>query len=221
MLEIPVPPAFVAYDSDNNVCGALIEWFVDCPGEPEERFVSGGDIMASEIFGFDRKKGKQHNFISIEKYLSALNRKGCRVIDWLGYWCEMLLFDALIGNTDRHQDNWGLLWAQKQPCVRMAPVFDNGTSLGYEILESKMNHFASPARMQTYIAKGRHHLRWQLNDSKQSQHIELLVQLLNKHPILKQRLQIKLALISKRAVKSYDERLHSIPNRYSIVTLTR
>ncbi len=201
MMEIPVPPAFVAYDSDNNICGALIEWFVDYPDEPEERFVSGGDIMTSVITGFDRKKGKQHNFLSIEMYLLALNKK-CHVLDWLGYWCDMLLFDALIGNTDRHQDNWGLLWAQKHSSVRMAPVFDNGTGLGYEILEAKMKNFSNPARMQTYIDKGRHHMRWQLIDKSQAQHVMLLVQLLKKHSVLKDRMKNKLALFQKEHLKA-------------------
>ena len=68
MMEIPVPPTFVAFDSDNNVCSALIEWFVGYPGQPEDRFFAGGDIMVSIIHGFDRKKGRQHNFSSIEKH---------------------------------------------------------------------------------------------------------------------------------------------------------
>lgn len=202
MMEIPVPPAFVAYDSDNDVCGALIEWFVDYPGQPEERFVAGGDIMVSQVAGFERKKGRQHNFLSIEKYFTALDKAGCRVAEWLACWCDMLLFDALIGNTDRHQDNWGLLWMQDYLCVRLAPVFDNGTSLGYEILESKMANFSNPARMQTYIDKGRHHLRWHIDDEQQCQHVDLLVQLLKKHPVLINRIKNKLALFQKQHIKA-------------------
>lgn len=114
----------------------------------------------------------------------------------------MLLFDTLIGNTDRHQDNWGLLWTQGYNHVRMAPVFDNGTSLGYEILESKMNHFSNPIRMQTYIDKGNHHMRWQLIDKCQCQHLMLLKQLLNRHPELKNRIKNKLALFQREHLKA-------------------
>ncbi|MBE0436774.1 MAG: HipA domain-containing protein [Methylomicrobium sp.] len=211
MLEIPVPPAFVAYDSDNGMCGALIEWFVDYPDAPEERFVPGGDIMASEIYEFDRKKGRQHNFLSIEKYLSALDRRGCRVLDWLGFWCDMLLFDALIGNTDRHQDNWGLLWTQGYNHVRMAPAFDNGTSLGYEILDTKMANFDNPGRMQAYLDKGRHHLRWRLDDSNQGQHFALLESLLLKHPSLKNRMQKKLMLFQWERLQAIMSRCIQYP----------
>ena len=203
MLEIPVPPAFVAFDSDNNVCSALIEWFVGYPGQPEDRFFAGGDIMVSIIHGFDRKKGRQHNFSSIEKHFSALKSVGFHVFDWLNYWCDMLLFDALIGNTDRHQDNWGVLWNQNKGNVAyMAPVFDNGTSLGYEILESKMANFTNPTRMQTYINKGRHHLRWHIDDESQCQHVDFLVQLLEKYPELKNRIKNTLTLFQKEHLRS-------------------
>ena len=84
----------------------------------------------------------------------------------------------------------------------MAPVFDNGTSLGYEILEFKMANFTNPARMQTYIDKGRHHLRWQLNDKYQSQHVDLLVLLLNRHPALKNRVKNKLVLFQDEHLKA-------------------
>jgi hypothetical protein len=203
MMKIPVPPTFVAFDSDNNVCGALIEWFVGYSDKSEEEFVSGGDIMANEIPGFDRTKGRQHNFLSIEKHFTALGNIGFEVNDWLNYWCDMLFFDALIGNTDRHQENWGLLWNQEKANVaQMAPVFDNGTSLGYEILESKMANFTNPARMQTYIDKGRHHLRWKLNDKYQCQHVDLLVLLLNRHPALKNRVKNKLVLFQDAHLKA-------------------
>lgn len=92
--------------------------------------------------------------------------------EWQIYWSDMLLFDALIGNTDRHQDNWGLLWqtTNNKLKVRIAPVFDNGTSLGYEILERNMGGFYNPDRMRSYINKGRHHIRCQLHDKKPAQH---------------------------------------------------
>jgi hypothetical protein len=34
--------------------------------------------------------------------------------NWQQWWVDALLFDALIGNTDRHQDNWGV--TVQRPC---------------------------------------------------------------------------------------------------------
>jgi hypothetical protein len=50
-----------------------------------------------------------------------------------------LAFDTLIGNTDRHPDNWGLLVGLgAAPQYAMAPAFDNGTSLAYKIPEDRL-----------------------------------------------------------------------------------
>jgi len=195
LLDVPVPPAFVAFDEDNNSCGALIEWFLNYPEQPEERFVPGGDIMVSVIPSYDRKKGLQHNFTIVQHYLDFLEKsRKVDMAEWQIYWCDMLLFDALIGNTDRHQDNWGLLWqtTNNKLKVRIAPVFDNGTSLGYEILERNMDDFYKPDRMRSYINKGRHHIRCQLHDKEPAQHIELLEFLAKKHPAIANRIKNKL-----------------------------
>lgn len=107
----------------------------------------------------------------------------------------MLLFDALIGNTDRHQDNWGLLWSQKgdgERGVRPAPIFDNGTSLGHEIIERKLPDFAEPKRLAQYVSRGHHHIRWHLGDAKPQQHVGMLSRLIDAYPHLAYRVQERL-----------------------------
>ena len=44
-----------------------------------------------------------------------------------------LTFDALVGNTDRHHENWAVLTGSQS----LAPTYDHGASLGFN---------ASPAR---------------------------------------------------------------------------
>ncbi len=213
ILHIPVPPAFVGYDSKKNVCGAIIEWFLNYPDQPEERRVPGGDIMVALIPGYDRKKGKAHNFVAIERYLTVIDKTNAFQSKWQDYWCDMLLFDAIIGNTDRHQDNWEILWNQEQRSIRMSPVFDNGTSLGYEILESRMDDFYSDNKMKAYIKKGKHHLRWQLSDTQQCQHIDIIVRLLNRFPSLQDRVHAILSLYEAEKLRSILDvcRQYSVP----------
>lgn len=212
MLKIPVPPAFVAFNSNTKVCGSLIEWFLNYPNQIEERRVPGGDIMMKLIPSYDRKKGNAHNFETIALYLSILDKKSQFETSWLTFWCDMILFDAIIGNIDRHQDNWGLLWNQDQASrVRMSPVFDNGTSLGYEILEENMDVFYVPDRMRAYIKKGKHHLRWRASDEQKCQHAEMLFLLLNKYPELKEHVKCKLDLFELGQIEAIIEQCTQYP----------
>ncbi len=53
------------------------------------------------------------------------------------FWAQVLLFDFLIGNTDRHHSNWALIRQPNQqytPC----PLYDNGSSLCCYVTEEQM-----------------------------------------------------------------------------------
>jgi hypothetical protein len=47
-----------------------------------------------------------------------------------------LMLDALIGNTDRHHENWGVVPARGQPRI-LAPTYDHASSLGRELSDAK------------------------------------------------------------------------------------
>jgi hypothetical protein len=49
------------------------------------------------------------------------------------------MLDALIGNTDRHHENWGIVEAPEEATARrhLAPTFDHASCLGCHIVDSK------------------------------------------------------------------------------------
>ena len=50
--------------------------------------------------------------------------------DYFNAFCDMMIFDALIYNTDRHLNNFGLMVDNKtNQAYAFAPIFDNGLSL--------------------------------------------------------------------------------------------
>jgi len=51
------------------------------------------------------------------------------------FW-DMFVVDALLGNYDRHLDNWGIL--SKDGIVSFAPVYDCGSSLGALLSDERM-----------------------------------------------------------------------------------
>lgn len=180
LMGIPVPPAYAAWNSSNRQSAALIEWFYR--RDQEVLYESGTVHMKRMIPDFDVKKGRQHNIESVLTILAGIDK---RMIQGMA---RILVFDALIGNTDRHQENWGILWRGQPQRPELAPAFDNGTSLGHEIMEAKLANFLSdPARMAHYIEKGRHHIRWSA-DGEQCLHFELVAWLLNRYPELRQNL---------------------------------
>ena len=167
MLGLCVPPSFVAYDSSTNIAGSLTEWFVGYEDSPYQKYVAGGDFMQALDEEFDRDKGTRHGFDKVGLLSLVLGRRSFTVnlrSDWRKYWSECLLFDALIGNTDRHQDNWGVLFepmsGDEKRRAAFTPYFDNGTSLGHEIQpERQQRMLEDPAHMERYIRRGRHHMR--------------------------------------------------------------
>jgi HipA-like C-terminal domain len=76
---------------------------------------------------------------------------------FIGY----LVFDALIGNTDRHHDNWGIMVLRHdgRPQLHLAPSFDHASSLGRELTDDRRTVLLEPtdtrANVKTYAAKAR------------------------------------------------------------------
>lgn len=177
LVNIPVPEAFLA--TDGNACGTLIQWFYD-ENDPQFRmYVPGGDFLSNIIDNFDNKTGRQHNLWHFELIVDVF-AKGDRYIlegSPLAQFLRMLVFDALIGNTDRHQENWGYCLYDEDKGklkVRLTPAFDNGTSFGHEILEKKITtKFHSDDALKKYILKGKHHIRWKMDEAKAG-HIEFI-----------------------------------------------
>ena len=130
MMGIEVPPAFVGVNSEGQP-GALMEFFYGHDGS-DETLEHGGDYWVRFFPGYDRRKGRSHSIQGNLDIGRELRNQGL-ICDPVDHWSELLLLDALIGNTDRHQDNWGVVWRRVPTSGnrpgRYAPAFDNGTSL--------------------------------------------------------------------------------------------
>jgi len=187
-MGVLVPPAFAAYDSKKGQSGALIEWFLDqVDSFGYEDYVPGGDYCRQYIPDFHRKKGEEHNFETIVRIFEDLREKYPNFLeDWKTYWAKAFAFDALIGNTDRHQDNWGIIRNPSNDEIRISPVFDNGTSLGHEITFGKFKSFDDVNRLKQYVKSGWHHMKWTLSDTEPMGHLELLKKLATEHPETRQ-----------------------------------
>lgn len=50
-------------------------------------------------------------------------------LDFTGYLTEMVVLDFLVGNEDRHINNFGVLWCAETDEYAVAPLFDQGLGL--------------------------------------------------------------------------------------------
>lgn len=218
LLGVEVPPAFASYNSDDDTCGALIEWFYI---DNTAIYVQGGNYMQLAIPEFERRVGEQHNYHTLILISRAISIHTSLLKDWQIYWGEAFLFDALIGNTDRHQDNWGILYWLDSPTgvtkANFSPLFDNGTSLGYERFPDHVKGWTD-ARFKEYVLRGKHHMRWELNSPEQAKHIEMVKLVTNGNESLKNHL---FDMINSFSLKEFRHKLHALENIEMPVRLSK
>lgn len=188
-LDIKVPPAFPAVREIDGelVPGVLMEWLYD---PNSESLVHGGDFLKQIIPDFDTQTGKQHNLKDMLRLLRVLAQHAMLKTDVQEWLSDMALFDALIGNTDRHQENWGFVYRSEQ--LEMSAFYDNGTSLGHERFTDRVATW-NDETLQRYINKGYHHLRYKREDERARIQLFDLVEIVSIREANKERMVEKLS----------------------------
>lgn len=142
LIHIDVSRAYLAkLDFENNkkyVYGSLSEYVYS---EQSDNFEVARDLLTAVLPEYDFKGGKDHSVELIHIIL-----KGFKVKNYEYQFSKMLLFDLLIGNGDRHQDNWAILFSfddvLSEPQKfqgRVSPLYDNGSSFMFSSLDSNLN----------------------------------------------------------------------------------
>src|SRR5262249_28640209 len=98
------------------------------------------------------------DFIGLPRSFPVTPAVGTVPALFLGY----LLLDALIGNTDRHHENWGILQFPPQGGRRvaeLAPSFDHASSLGHNLADderlNRMNSSDTGYAVAGFVRKAR------------------------------------------------------------------
>ncbi|GFE97718.1 HipA domain-containing protein [Gluconobacter sp. Gdi] len=183
MVGVDAPRCFPALMRSTGEAGVLMESFLPNSSDAQlTRFVHGADFLARVIV--DKKRGRPH-LLKLNLWLSRkIGVDPSAVENW---WTRVIFFDALIGNSDRHPQNWGFLFKVKpgilsavhsllegSTSAMMGPAFDNGTSLGYETREVDLETKGTDAALDHYIAGGHHHCSWDTPTTKRGEgHLEL------------------------------------------------
>ena len=184
ILGVQVPETFLAINQ--NKIGVLVKYFLHINPTPirgdgpdryaiEETLMHGGDLLANED-PVDYK-GK-HNIFIIKK---VFEKNG--ILKFWKEFIQMIVFDCLVGNTDRHQDNWGICVQRKTGEKRLAPAYDNSTCFAPEksdnqiISESLLNLDV----LEVFLNKSPYPIYWSDNggDCKRLTHTEFIKKLVS------------------------------------------
>ena len=105
--------------------------------EPEWLRVHGNEVMVEGIPGYDGSRGYGRGDHSIRNIASAVSRWAERhdldPQSILGELASYAILDGLIGNTDRHHENWMFFYHPELRSYQLAPSYDHGSSLGREL----------------------------------------------------------------------------------------
>jgi len=155
---VEVPPCFPSVCEETY--GSLSHFFVD--RFAGEFLVHGGDLFAELRPGYDRKRGREHSVQLVLDAMAVFARP-----THFEKLFEQFVFDGLIGNGDRHQDNWGVVIRPEGKDIRkwperLAPTFDNGTSMAREVTETNVDNMLQDSmRFEAYLNRGKSHVRWE------------------------------------------------------------
>ena len=170
LLEIPYAAVELAelYSESGEPAarGSISESFV----APGNHLWHGNQMLRDAIAGYDadlpRFRQRQHTLSNILACLDRLwdDESANRRVKLT--FARYLVFDALVGNTDRHSENWGVLLDRNNEVVDLAPAFDHASSLGRELLDPRREQLLSGNRVGAYSERGSGGIYWAESDRR-------------------------------------------------------
>ena len=153
----------------------------------------GNQILAGYALGYDptrRFRQSDHTlaniFLALERVFVLVD-SARRAKEQLA---DYLVLDALIGNTDRHHENWGFLRKRTEGgwLVMLAPSFDHASSLGRELVDDSVGkcrrRLLAEARVAHYAERASGAIFWEATDKSGVSPLELVRRATVLHPEL-------------------------------------
>jgi hypothetical protein len=141
--------------------------------------IHGDELLAGHVIGYEKDKIFRHSSHSIHNIVEAIKKifpnpaeQDVQITRLAGF----LVLDALIGNTDRHHQNWGLLRGRQQKNQleqEIAPSFDHASSLGRNESEANLARRLKEGTVLSYARKGRGGIFWSSSDKKGANPLDL------------------------------------------------
>ena len=199
--------AEVASEIGVNHAKVELAEFQDTRGSVTESFARGGrtlwhgnQLLEVTISGYNREKRfhqSHHTLENVWKVMEIIF--AAKPEDKKRTIAEYAVLDALIGNTDRHHENWGVLLQRREDAWKgfVAPSFDHASSLGRELMDERRNQLLEENRVGYYVERGHGAIYWSENERRAPSPLELVRLAMNKYPKFFQPIGIRLAKIDE------------------------
>jgi hypothetical protein len=194
-----------------NVQGSATESFAR-----EGELFHGNQVLAGKVLGYDPAKRFRQSSHTLANIFSALEQvfrapEGVRAAK--EQIAQYLVLDALIANTDRHHENWGILrkrtvdgWTDI-----VAPSFDHASSLGRELVDEstgKCRHrILAENRIGQYTESAPGAIYWDPSDKRAISPLELVRRAAALHPNLFRRAFASLDKLKKESLERIVKRV--------------
>lgn len=152
---------------ENDTLGILNYLFVDIHKEEHIdaiAYIKKTNAIRSQFYTLE----------NIKKCLDMLNTN-------LFYqFLKIMLFDALVGEQDRHEENWGII--RKNGEYKLSPLYDNGCNLLREFYkeENAKKYYSGQKNFDTYIKRSKTLIY--KKDGSKHKHFELIEDLYKMYP---------------------------------------
>ena len=193
--------------------------FEDKRGSATESFARGGQelvhgnqMLAGVVHGYDPERKFSQSSHTLENIWQVMDTVFVKPEDRTqGKRCiaEYMVLDALIGNTDRHHENWGILRKRVGNGWRgfLAPSFDHASSLGRELQDERRDRLLAENRVDDYAEKGRGGIYWSENDQRSPSPLELARRATHHYPDLFLPALEKLERLDERSMSNLVDRI--------------
>lgn len=187
--------------------GSATESFV----RPGEMLDHGNQVLERVVRDYDPEKKFHQSSHTLENIWRAIDdvfvepaaRESARF-----RFAEYLVLDALIGNTDRHHENWGILRGHADDRESlMAPLFDHASSLGRELLDARRDRLLAESRVGDYAERGRGAIYWSADEPHGPSPLELARRASRRYPELFRPALTKLERLDEDAMNGLVDRV--------------
>jgi hypothetical protein len=190
---------------NNGIKGVLIHYSLDI--DKGEALTEGVILLKKDNVNFDPEKRDGYTFQAIEKSLLDISEEVFEAF------LEIIVFDILIGNTDRHSENWGIIKKINFKNTKLIAAYDNSSSLSRELHsnEEKIKELLSnkPVMFDSYIRRSGSMVG--LDGKKRVKHFEMLEFLIEEYS---EKLLKYLKILENLSNIKIEKIINMIPNEF-------